>query len=234
MPAVLPSAAGTRSESLASRVSASGRSRLREPSSCLPQRRTWRSRKPAGRPNSARPTTAGSTACSIASTSTMAIARSRVGLLADLLELLRRAVRRALDLFHDVERCAEHRVVGAVREGPGDRHLGVREGGHHRVFAAHVVRGGLHVAQRRTPDHPRRRPVGDLVGQVGLATGDHPAAELAGQVSGPLDVVPTLKGGKVEAGHTHPSAVQLRNLSTLDWSFRMPASQWSVSAARAA
>ena len=86
-------------------------SRLREASSCLPQRRSCRSRKPSGRPKSARPTSAGSTACSSTRVSTRP--GSRPGCARAPSGASSSAVRYGVpvDELHDVEGRPEHLLV---------------------------------------------------------------------------------------------------------------------------
>ena len=66
-----------------------------------------------------------------------------------------------VDETHDVEGSPVHLVIGAEPEGRRDRHVGGSEGGDDLVLAAHVVRGGEHVAERRDGEartrHRRRR-----------------------------------------------------------------------------
>ncbi len=124
--------------------------------------------------------------------------RGAVG--AERLELRPRAVRRAVDPLHHVERCAQHRVVCAVREGAGDRDVGAGQRGHRGVLAGHVVCGGLDVAQRRSAHDPPLGAVGDLVGQVRLAAGDHPGLQVARDLARPLAVVPGPERAQVEPG----------------------------------
>ncbi len=162
---------------------------------------------PAGRPNSPSPTSAGSTACSAASTSTIrpAIAAVRSGPSAS--SWRADAVRRPVDALHHVERRADHvrrRRSGRTSSGTGTSVSGQR--GHRGVLAAHVVGGGLHVAERRAAHDPPRGAVGDLVGEVGLAAGDHAAAQVAGDLAGPLAVVPAPEGVEVEPGTSSSAA----------------------------
>jgi hypothetical protein len=96
----------------------------------------------------------------------------------ELLEIRGAAVRRALDPLHHVERGTEHVGVLAERERPWHRHRGLVQSAHHPVLAGHVVSGGQHVAQRRAPHDPALGAVGDLVGEVGPATGDQRRGEL--------------------------------------------------------
>ena len=155
---------------------------------------------PAGRPNSPSPTAAGSTACSRASTSITAGAMPAVPPRRSARQLRGGAVRRAVDPLHHVERRAQHVGVGAVRERPRHRDVGVGERRHRRELAAHVVRGGLHVTERRASDDPPGRAVGDLVGQVRLPAGDQRPGEVAGDLTGTFGVVPAPVGVEVEAG----------------------------------
>ena len=149
---------------------------------------------------------------------------------AELGELRCRAVRRADHPLHHVELRADHGVVGAVGVGRRHRHVGAGERRHRGVLTAHVVGGGLHVAERRAAHDPRCRAVGDLVGEVGLPARDQGAGEIVGDLAGAHAVVPAPVGVEVETLQDHgcPRA------STLDCRRRIPASQRSGSAARAA
>jgi len=74
---------------------------------------------------------------------------------------------------HHVEGRAVHGLVGAQPACPGDRDVRRAEGRHDGVLAAHVVGGGQHVAERRSPQHPGRAgAILHAVGQVGVTAGD--------------------------------------------------------------
>ena len=124
-------------------------------SSCLPQRRNCRSRKPSGRPKSARPTAAGSTACSATSVSTSARTRSRVraGPSSASCSAVRYGV--PVDMLHHVEGRADHVGVLAQQHRARDRHVRLVQRADHPVLAAHVVRGGEHVARAAAGAPPR-------------------------------------------------------------------------------
>ena len=97
---------------------------------------------------------------------------------AERFELGGAAVRRTGAPLHDVEVRAQHRGIGAQREGPRDRHVGVLERRHDAVLAGHVVGGREHVAERRPSDDPLLRAVGHDVGQVGPPAGDQGRPQL--------------------------------------------------------
>ena len=218
--------------------SASGCSRVFEPSSCLPQRRTWRSRKPCGRPNSASPTASGSTACSAASTSTSPAGDRGGALGAERLELRGLAVRpsrRPAPSRRTARRAPSASAQCAYVVGTG---TSVSASADHRgVLAAHVVGGRLHVAQRRPAHDPPRGAVGDLVGEVGLAAGDQRGRDRSPAISPGRS--PSYQRRNASRSSPGTSSRQLRQRpptysSTLPCSRRIPASQRSVSAARAA
>ena len=62
-----------------------------------------------------------------------------------------------------------HVRVGAEQHGARHRHRAVGQRAEHPVLAAHVVRGGQHVPERRPAQHPA---VAQLVGEVRPAAGD--------------------------------------------------------------
>ncbi len=145
------------------------------------------------------------------------------------------AVRRPVDPLHHVERRADHLLVLAQRVGARHRHGGVTQRGHHAVLPRHVVGGGQDVTERRPAYHPLALPVADDVGQVRLAAGDEAAGQRPGDLTraGLLEERP--ERVEVEAGELfgHEAATPVAS-SSFACSFRMPASQRSVSVARSA
>ena len=86
----------------------------------------------------------------------------------------------AVDESHDVERRAIDGYVLAEAERWRHRHCGVLQAGDDAVLAAHVVRAGQHVAERRAPQHgagPVRAGHGEC--QVGVPPGDQVELERA-------------------------------------------------------
>ena len=92
---------------------------------------------------------------SATSTSTSASEQRRASSGVELGHLGRRAQDHAVDLLHHVERRVVHRLCRRRTRAcaaPARRcGASARE---HRVLAGHVVRGGQHVAERRTAQHP--------------------------------------------------------------------------------
>ena len=81
----------------------------------------------------------------------------------------------ALDEVHHVEHRA--RARGRVlhqRDRRRHRHARPAQRGDDPVLAGHVVRGGLHVPERRPADDQGRRAAVDPVGEVAAPAGDHP------------------------------------------------------------
>ena len=102
----------------------------------------------------------------------------------------------AVDEGHEIEAGSEHGLVGAQRDRARHRYGGRPERAHHGVLAHHVVSGGQHVRQRRPAQRPSGRAVGDPVGQVRLAAGDHVALQRPGPQTGLCRVQPA--GQRVE------------------------------------
>lgn len=115
-------------------------------------------------------------------------------------ELLRRAVRGALDVLHDVERRADDRVVLAEQHRFRDRDGRRVQPADHAVLALHVVRGGQHMTQRRPPDDPSAGAVRlrDEVGQVRTAALDEPGLERSVHQPRPLAVEMSAQAVEVE------------------------------------
>ena len=163
-------------------------SRLREASSCLPQRRSCRSRNPSGRPKSAEPHRFRVHRVQVDQRVDQGEDGGPGALGAERGELLGGAVRDALDVLHDVEGRPEHRVVLAEQHRLRHRDGGGVQGADHPVLALHVVRGGQHMAQRRSAYHPAAGPVGDGVRQVRAAALDEPRFEGSAHQPRPLAV----------------------------------------------
>ena len=204
---------GRRSERLAKSSSAPRSSRLREESSCFFQRRTWRARKPSGRPKPSSPTSPGRRGaaprgCRPSGPRWWRCARPRG------LELGGEPVRRPLHPLHHVERGAEH--VGVLAQGVrrGHRDVGRQERRHHPVLAGHVVRGRQHVTERRPAHDPPVLAVGDLVGEVGLAAGDHLRTQRSGHRTRPDGLEERLEPGQVQAGRVDGAGALLGHQST--------------------
>ena len=79
----------------------------------------------------------------------------------------------AVDELHHVERRPVHVVVGAQPRDGCDRYVGGAQRREDLVLTGHVVRGGEHVAEGRTAQHPPASVrVGDVEGEVGVTAGD--------------------------------------------------------------
>ena len=183
---------------------------------CWPQRRTWRSRKPSGRPKSASPTAAGSTACRSASTSTMARATGRAARSAPSgVELAagRGTTRR--------RRAPSRRTARRSRRRPSQQRE-VRGTGTPVPCSAAMTRYSRPMScavastwpERRAAHDPRGGAVGDRVGEVGPAAGDQPRRCRSPRDSpGALRVVPGAKAAEVEPrGSVLPSLIRCRSV----------------------
>ena len=128
--------------------------------------------KPAGRPNSARPT---------AGVDRVKVRQNVDERLADpaaILRCLRVSGRKGVaadvtdDALHQVKRRAQRAVGVTEVKGPRHRHRRIGERGHHAILAAHVVRGRQDVAERRATQDHLAGVAGDAIGQIGLPARD--------------------------------------------------------------
>ena len=195
-----PSARAREPASRACSSSTPGSSRLCDASSCWLQRRTWRARKPSGRPKSPSPTAAGSTRCSVGQGVDHPLGDRAGALAAQRLQLGARPVGRALDALHDVERRADDRR----RPGTGRYVSGTGTAVSRSAVMTRYSRAMSCAVASTWPSGGRRtitvrRAVADTVGQVGLAAGDELPGQRAVEQRRRLVVEPPAQRGEVEA-----------------------------------
>ena len=100
------------------------------------------------------------------------------GRLAHLLRARLVSQHEAVDVLHDVEGRAVHRVVGAEPDHRWYRHVGRAKGRDDAMLSAHVVRRGEHLPERRAAQHPPLVVgIAHHEGQVGAAARDEVEAE---------------------------------------------------------
>ena len=74
-----------------------------------------------------------------------------------------------LDIVHHVEDGADHALVVAQTDRPGDRYAGIRKRGDHAVFPVDRMGRGQELARRLAPQHPAPLAGAQEIGRVGLA-----------------------------------------------------------------
>ena len=141
-------------------------------------------------------------------------------------------VRSPFDPLHHVEGSTEDLDVVTHEVRRWNRDTAPVESRDHPVFTGHVVGGREYMAERRSSHHPAEPPVGDLVGQVGLAPGQQPGRERTRHLSWPETVEVRAEAVEVQArqcplaepcrraNHASPADVVTRSRSPAAWSLR--------------